>query len=94
MNFHTRVTLALGSASPNSVYVIDVGDVPGVDGDPTNPLRAFADVRAGDVLRIFAPEADGGAYRGDLAVAAPPALLPDPALIAQVRPLFDASHIP
>lgn len=84
MNFHTRVTLALGGPGPGSIYVIDTGDVPSINGDESQPLRAFADVRAGDALRIFAPEASGGAFKGVLVASAPPALVPSPELVAQV----------
>ena len=80
-----RTHTPLRSPGPGSLYVIDPGDVPAINGDVTRPLRAFADVQAGDALRIFAPEGAGGAYKGLLVAAAPPALVPSPSLIAEVR---------
>ena len=85
MNFHTRVTFALDSPGPGSIYVIDVGDVPNPDGDPTNPLRSFSDVRQGDALRIFSSDASGGVFKGVLVASAPPAMVPSASLVAQVR---------
>lgn len=58
-NFHNRVGIVLSTATiPNgalAAIIIDVGDTPTPRLDPTNPSRAFAFARVGDVLKISSP---------------------------------------
>ena len=94
MNFHNRVQLVLdppSATTDGTVHVIDVGDVPSVEGGENSPARAFDDMVEGDTIKIFVAATGPSPLRGEYFVNAISPIT-DPNTLARARTV--AANLP